>query len=957
MIIDFTQTIANNIINSFHNNKNAKITYDFKTMPYNNKLKILHIILNNIMNGNMIINMKIIKNFKLENYYILFEYIIDNFLDNNDNKYDKSIYCSVLILLLSKLTILNKGQYLLEKLKKIILYNINNLNINDSFIIASQYGTLLTFKFWSNIKEIDNNMIGAYLINSIANSDDRLYKYLLQKILDGDKLYFQKNNIIKDLLIKLSKSSVPTKYVLKRIKLLSTKVSLHPYFILMIHQFKDPKIIIELHKYYYVISHIFNNLVLLYNILSSSQTNINILFYMLKTEEEKMMLNIIIIIYNNGSLIDNSNKLLFETIVINNYINIIKLLNWKMVINKNTDYENIIKILCKNNLIHKFLYSHNIDNEINNLNIYMLFLTRFFIIPDKTYNTPIKKIIIINFILHKLRILAKKKVKSTVINYNIKMYDILKEIKTFSPNNKKNILINGSLQYQYDKQRFTNLPPRHLLPGEIHYYNNFLIKEKADGILINNLPIGIFPNHEIIMKYQVKAEYIEDIDLYLIFDIEIPNTTIIERYNFLRNSHYLTKHSSLKQITNLNDFFDILDIERDNINYFLNYNKDQSIKWYPKFSCLVNDSQINSQLIQEIILNKELCRKLNHSDPYNCDGLILTPIDGSREIKIKPLTMMTIDVMFKQNKWVDRDNNDLTNIIISNRLQKDGKIYRCKPILLNDQIKFAVDTYRYDKKRPNPSIVINSIYNILKYDWNLDIIKTNKRLYYYDKPKRIISNSLISMFKSHYDIILDQISKLKPSINQNWLDLGCGKGKLIKAIKKYNPKLYLGLDIDIDCLIKCLKYHDEYPETYIFNKCELGENWDKTSGQWFSYYNIKYDYIIANFSLMHFFTDLFWDQLNQIVSIGTKFIFNLVTKPININEWSEFNSFLRISDELVTYKFEWVHNEIKTEPFISEDKLMVQLKKSGWVVINKFSINSKQNSLSNFYTWWIIEKI
>ena len=82
----------------------------------------------------------------------------------------------------------------------------------------------------------------------------------------------------------------------------------------------------------------------------------------------------------------------------------------------------------------------------------------------------------------------------------------------------------------------------------------------------------------------------------------------------------------MEKITNLNDFFKIFENERYDINKYLNNYKDQSIKWYPKFSCLVNDSQLNSELIQEIILNKDLCGKLNHSEPYNCDGLILTPI-------------------------------------------------------------------------------------------------------------------------------------------------------------------------------------------------------------------------------------------------------------------------------------------------------------------------------------------
>jgi len=572
-----------------------------------------------------------------------------------------------------------------------------------------------------------------------------------------------------------------------------------------------------------------------------------------------------------------------------------------------------------------------------------------------TESNKLKTMIKINWILHRLRILAKKKTKSKVIVHMFKMYNILREIKTFQPNEKINILKNGSIQYQLQKQKFSHLPPRHLLPGEIQNFSgNYLIREKADGILINQLPLGIFPNHDII-NYQIKAEYIEDLDLYLIFDIDIPNTTIIDRYNFLRNAHCYTKNSSLKKINNFSEFIEMFDNERETLKIFLNENKNHTLKWYPKFGCLVNNVCINHELIKNIILENNICKKLNYSEPYNCDGLILSPIDGSREIKVKPLSMMTIDIMFN-NKWVDRENNDLSNMIISDIKPKEGKIYRCNPILSKDKIKFRVDSYRYDKKKPNPGLIISSICNILKYDWTLDLCSniTCQQNYYYDKPKKLISKSLISMINQQRDAIFEQISILDPHINSNWLDLGCGKGKIINTIKKYNPKSYLGLDIDISCLVKCLKYHDEEQDVYLFNKCDLGNKWEETDGVWFNVNNIKYDYVIANFSLMHFFTDLFWNQLDQVVSVGTKFIFNLVS--LTNLEWSESDSFLKIDNNQVIYKFEWIHDTIKTEPFISEEIVFRQLEKSNWKVISKKIGNSK-HGLSRFYTWWVIEKI
>lgn len=947
--------ISTDIINSFHTNK--KINNDLSKLSYNNILRILNLLLHSIHNGefNLINNGVTIltkKNFKMEDYYILFDFIVDNFL-KNDTIVDKALYNNVLNLLLTKLTMLNKGQYLLEKLENIILNDINNLDIVKYITIASQDGTFITFKFWSSkkhLKELDNKIMGNLLINSIANSDDRIYKFLLDYITNINKFFFQKNNIIKEIIASLAKSRVPAKYILKRIKLLSMKTNLNKYFIFMIQMFKDTKIIIELHKYYYVLPHTFSSLIQIYNIFfyNNYMDYSEIILSLLKSEQEKLMLNIIMVIQTNDSIENyNFDKLLLEKIIIDNYNSILGFINWELFLNTNNEYiDFILKTLTKNNLIHKYLNEYDLFTE----NIHLLFFTRFYMIKNKK-NKNMKNVIIVNKILHKFRILAKRIKKSKVINHNIKMYDILREIKTFTPNNKKNILKCGSIQYQYESQRFTNLPPRHLLPGEIHSYENFIIREKADGILIDNLPIDIYPNNELINNYNIKAEYIEDLDLYLVFDIDIPNTTIIERYNILRQAHEITKNTCLNKVTNLKEYIELFDNERLLLMKFLNSN--DSIKWYPKFSCLVNNSDMNDQLITEIIFESDICKKLNSSKPYMCDGFIITPIDGSREIKIKPLSMMTIDILFSGNKWLDRDNNDLSDIVISKINVKNGKIYRCKPILGND-IKFIVDCYRYDKKKPNPHIVVNSIINILKYDWNLDIAKPVAK-YYYDKPKKLISKSLILIIKSHQNMLLEQIEKLNPTMNSKWLDLGCGKGKLIPFIKKYNPKLYYGLDIDVSCLVKCLKYHDENQEVYIFNKCDLANDWNRTNGQWVSIDNkYKFDYIVANFSLMHFFTDLFWEQLDLIVLSGTKFIFNLVSE-YELNEWKESDSFLRIENDKVIYKFEWIHDSVKTEEFISQEKLLNQLEKHNWKVNSRYTDSKFQ--LSNFYTWWIVEKI
>jgi SAM-dependent methyltransferase len=232
--------------------------------------------------------------------------------------------------------------------------------------------------------------------------------------------------------------------------------------------------------------------------------------------------------------------------------------------------------------------------------------------------------------------------------------------------------------------------------------------------------------------------------------------------------------------------------------------------------------------------------------------------------------------------------------------------------------------------------------------------------YYYDSPKKIYSKEIINIIKTQSDNLVTEIVKLSPELNKSWLDLGCGYGKLIPIIKKYNPKKYLGLDVEIIQLVKAQQYTDVNQDVYTFNPCNLDKVWNDTPNKWNSQTTkIKYDYIIANFSLMHFCTDAFWLQLNEIVHTDTIFIFNLVALHDDIdnidNEWMLQNSYLKIKDNKTIYKFEWIHNEEKTEPYISEEEINEYIKKYNWKVLNNHRFNSK-HSLVNFYKWWILTK-
>ena len=891
--------------------------------------------------------------------YPYFELIIDNIIKNN---IDVAIDLRSLLNLLTKLY---KGQQLLIKIKSIIKKYISIINIEELLIVAASNGTFGTFMFWlntnngkyKNIQDIPTYIQETLIISSIANPDDRLYNYLLENVISNNKIFFQTNKEkIHELIRSLaSQTAIPTKYVLRRIKKLSEYISLVPYFSYLINIFNDHKILIQIYKHYYKTVTTFETI---YTFVKKLLYNSDDIFYIelknkLLSDEEKESVYLSLLIDNHILHNHTPNLIILNKLIIDNYKIIIdNLVKNYQIIHYNTD---LLKLLTSNGLFNKYIndnFKLGIPPVIN-----CFFFARFPEIQRSEilfYNSLINKIFLINKCLHYLRMFIKHRYKIKNLDKKTKTFNLLLEITNYKPNNKIPILRSGSITYQQNKQKFNNVPPRHLLPGELLSYNNFLLREKVDGILINNLPIGIFPYCDIINNYQVKAEYIEDLDLYLIFDIDIPNTSIIERYNILRGNHNYTFNSELNNINNLDDFINIVISERNNIERFLNENKDYPIKWYPKFAThfiLDNFSSFYENIIKNIILeiDSNINNQLNYK-LYNCDGLILSPINGDREIKIKPKSQMTIDLLYTNNKWIDRNNNEWSHIIKPTDIKKNGKIYRFKPIFENN-LRFENIGYRFDKKKPNSYKIIDTIICLINYNWFEDLNTTYN--YYYEYKKPIKSKNIINCLKAQTNLLINSIENIRPLINKNWLDLGCGKGKLISIIKKYNPKYYLGLDIDINQLVKANKNNND--DIYNFSPCDLSNNWNNTSNKWFNFLNnnIKYDYVIANFSLMHFCNDLFWEQLNNIVNSGSIFIFNLLTTENTI--WNESDSFLKINNNIVTYKFEWTHKNIKTEPYISEQIINNYLQKYGWRTININKPNSNYKLL-NLYSWWHVIK-
>ena len=931
------QTYLNEIeTNIKNNNVNNILNYNIKNIiEYD--IEFIELFIYNIIQIIEAKNIITHKTFKLDYFGPLIDLII-RLIKNRPSINLKSFNYSIL----KTLSYYKKGNYFLDMIKD----NIIKLNMKEyeyMYIINETClkGSLPTFLFWFNLNK-NNNNFPNYLLNSITNSDDRILKYILRKYklnLVSNSLNSEIPNILDvnddyiiGLLTKLfSAIHIPQKYKLKRIKLLSFEVELKKFFNCMILTCNDIQLILKLSKFYYYdeinftiflnffekFTHYYNYFIEFYNIL--------------KTDKEKNIFVLLLHLnhYNNYNLnFVNYNKYIdlfpanIEIILIENYKIFLNKIHTYHLFSLNTISNTILKFYIKNNFISKYLDNNNIYIYNNNY----LFYTKYYY--NEFYGITN---LIINKTLFKLRCLCKKKYRLKTIKKKILLNPIINEINNYKPNN---ILKNGSLCYQLNRHKFNFIPPRHLLPHE-NLNKEYLIKEKSDGILVNTIPPNICPFNNEILHKQIKAEYIEELDLYLIFDINIPNTTIFERHLFLRSLHSHTNNNYKHQIiSNMDNLVIEINKERENLINFLNTEGKNKIKWYPKMFWKININKLYPDMIKFI----EECNQnfnnniINVKDLYKNDGFILTPLDGSREIKIKPKSLMTIDLLCSNNL------EEFTDC-------KINKIYRCYP---NDESKFIPKEIRFDKTKPNTKEIIDCIKNIYNHNWlNLNYNTIN----YYKKPININDNNLIKLLENQKKIFITILKKLNPEYNKNWLDLGCGQCKFYEEIKiKYLPNKYIGLDNDVNVLSKSLKYVNEKENIFYPCPVDLNKNWSESQIKWYNFDHITFDYIFANYSLSHFFSEYFFEQLNKYTKKNTKFLFNLV-KPNS--EWLYKCNYLQSDDKEVIINFDWISYSNVEKIYI--DLIPEYCKKFGWELLDKFSNN--ENNLAKCYYWYLLIKL
>jgi SAM-dependent methyltransferase len=828
------------------------------------------------------------------------------------------------------------GLQILNKIPD-FMNNLSNDNINEIIYVCSDSWTFPLFLYYLNFIKQRNIVINSnFVSNCFLNSDDRIYKYIVNN--NNTLKYLQyEENLINDIICNIFSIDCIGKYTLKRLKYLH---SLFPnlgekHFNNIISNINngDMNILNKIIKYYYYQPFTNRSISKLLSFVNTKE-NFNYFHSLLKTNTEK-------------------NKFVIGSLLLHGTaynINIIDGFN---------DFDNL-KDIIKENLELVLMGYHSLNKQIN-INEFNKFINNIgftnvsscLIIHNSFYTRKHGVLFLLPFLVaqggngihfNKLRYHISKFIKNVRIKkqiiHKLKLYPIVKEMKEL---NNKSLVFNRLRNNK--KILFNTIPPYHLYPGQLNSLtDNYLLKEKADGVLVYTIPDDINPEYS--FKNKIKAEFIEDLDLYLVFDID-EEATIEERHLLIHKMHPFGQ-KLIPIINNEDEMICEINIERSKLNDFLKKPYD-NYRWYPKPAWKIMNIHnfikpfidiINMKPISNWIINDN--KNSNIQNYIHNDGIILTPLNGDREIKIKPKSFYTIDLLYLNNKWLDRDGYQWDINIDKSLTPNNNTIWRC--YYHYDNKMFEAREIRYDKTKPNTHEIVSTIidlYNI-EYTYEYPRIYNTKKDYNYLLWKKIIddNNKILEMMLN------------KINATHNVLDCGCGSGRTIKYLNKFNK--YIGVDIDINMLGYGInKYSNNININFMY--CDLNKQWPKI----LTHSLTKFDFIICLSSIMHFMTDNFWNNLNTITYKSTKMLINVVEMEDQFRyEFDEY--FIERKNNKIYYKFP-IHNTTMEEDYVDIKDINNLISKYGWNIIETFKRDKsdksdKSDNLTQYYRWYIIHK-
>ena len=855
--------------------------------------------------------------YKNQNRFVYYEQLANLYADGvnmNDTVIKRIIFGG---------SIAMHGQKIIKKFKT-YWDTKTGFEVKDMFIMNMCSYTLPVFLFYLNLLKEKQYFLNLHeqtkmILLSHCNSDDRVFNY----IHDKNMISMNDEPFVIELIMSSSKTYIPIKYILRRFKRINEIIPLTEYFHVMFARcsrlnMADGIILIKaLVKYYYINTTCLSyfEIIEIFDIYSDANKLNDFvdfakeLYNKVNSNYEKSVIVYCCMYYLCDYHIDNTFQPI-EDIYKKNFEQFIISHQHRLQYMKMNDCKYLMRFLDVNKLSDIF--------TINNYTLSsVLRLMPFMRAKNGTQYIAFNKI---RFHLSVyIRMIRRKKITM----YKIKLLPILNELKTLKPKKNIAVLKNGTKFYDHMKQKYNNIPPQLLFPGVLQSLNGeYLLREKADGVMVHTLPKNVFPN--INFDVEIKAEYIEDLDLYLVHDINI-DMNIEDRLMYIHKQHpYGQKY--IDTINNHTEMIDSINRERHNLINFL----DQpytSYRWYPKPALMISNMEPFIPSLIDIINmdNKQYDYWLCEDGPINNDGFILTPLDGSREIKIKPKSLYTIDLEYIDDRFYDRDGVEWDCEKYEDNIYNDNTIWRC----YNINNKYVAKDFRHDKTKANPHNICEITVNLYKADY-----KYTYDTVYNDGLINSDWGKIIEMNRKNIQHVLSLLDHSNKSI----LDCGCGNGKIINYLP--NISTYTGVDIDINMLGRAMvKYKSD---NIRFSYYDLN---NMQSAKWFDPFNVKYDISISINSIMHFCTDIFWEKINSVTEKGAMMVFNLL--ELNLLEINSNKIFTR-KGNMVEYMFP-IHMTVKSEPYI--DNIDDYLKKYNWEIVLTYKSNNMD--MSDNYKWFI----
>jgi hypothetical protein len=626
-------------------------------------------------------------------YELLIKFCLKNELLTKDNTTILSLKTHQQVCILDMLTVIPKGYKLLSYFENIIsdwdiLCDINNDWI--PLLNASRYGDFLTFKYFYDRSQFINfrtsNTNGPFdiLSASFYNTDDRVYKFIIENTTESDKIVQSEKANIETCIWGIFKKDIPDKYKIKRLVALNdyipfndninsvlsscfdnncdNGINIKLFFLCLENlnsiQYVHPESLIKYIKindenqnngeyivHDFIQNGYVNNIIDFFcegliNFDWFHRVNQTILSYIkdLKLISQNQKSNILtcILVYLNNDYCKTTNIETILTILKNNNFdinnikmneNILPHNNWKIPPNNYDDNTNtnILVFLItyySSTIINIFMTSGLLLNSENIINIS----------ENMTYITPcIRNWFIVYRTIRGYFIRRNIKYKN-IFNkkYKLLLFDLL------NYPNKGIVLRNGGMEWRKTLLEYSNYfennqnqEIQHINP--INYQSllnsdEIIISEKNNGEIVNEIN-EYTPSINLNLN-NIKAEYIKDLDVYLVFDISniqcsIELATNLEitplmKVKYLRSIHPYT--NKLQDNYNLSKYN--IEIERKRFMNYINYErkakKNTETLWYPKMTWVIKNEEFLNK-IKNINNMYKTC-------PYPCDGWLLTSI-------------------------------------------------------------------------------------------------------------------------------------------------------------------------------------------------------------------------------------------------------------------------------------------------------------------------------------------